>query len=129
MAGTPEFQGLFVVSLETASHCSTVPSNTILVKFIQFWKAWFLIFMILFGMVISVKLVQPANAERPMLVTLSGGIVMFVKLVQFSNAEYLMLVTLSGIVMLAKLVQFLKALYPMLVTLSGIVILVKLVQP
>jgi len=57
-----------------------------------------------FSYVVYVKLLQPQNAEEPMLVTLSG-IVILVKLLQPENAEEPMLVTLSGIVMLAKLLQ------------------------
>ena len=53
----------------------------------------------------SVKLVQPENAEAPMLVTPSGMLTL-VKPMQLSNALTPMLVTLLGISMLAKLRQF-----------------------
>ena len=46
----------------------------------------------LFGIVTSVKLLQPLNAHSPMLVTLFG-IVMSVKLLQPSNAASPMLIT------------------------------------
>ena len=112
----------------------------------------------LFGMVILVKLVQPANASLPMLVTLFG---MVIKLVQPANAASPMDVTLPSVgitlflyptinfllavsiiqfpalwyfrlplatVILFKLAQRLNAPSPMLVTLFGMVILVRLVH-
>ena len=48
----------------------------------------------LFGIVTLVKLVQPENAESPILATLSGIVALF-KLVQLENAEEPMLVTLN----------------------------------
>ena len=48
------------------------------------------------GIVILVKLLQPSNAQSPILVTLLG-IVTLVKLVQPSNAQLPILVTLFGI--------------------------------
>ena len=81
----------------------------------------------LLGIVMLVRLSQPLNAQYPMLVTLSG-IVMLFRLLQSANAQFPMLVTLSGIVMLVKLLQFSNATSPMLVTLLGIVMLVRLLQ-
>ena len=52
-----------------------------------------------FSKVTLVKLLQPPNAEKSMLVTISG-IVMLVKLLQLWNAHLPMLVTLLGIVKL-----------------------------
>ena len=57
---------------------------------------------------ILVKLVQPSNAQSPILVTLFG-IVILVKLVQPLNADSPILVTLFGIVILVKLVHQLNA--------------------
>ena len=51
-----------------------------------------------------VKLLQPLNADKPILVTLSG-IVMLVKLLQFENTEYPILVTLFGITIFSNDVQ------------------------
>ena len=49
------------------------------------------------GIVMSVKLLQPKNAESPMLVTLFG-MLMLVMLLHSLNADFPMLVTPSGIV-------------------------------
>ena len=53
---------------------------------------------------ILVSLLQPLNADSPILVTLSG-IVMLERLLQSENALSPMLVTLFGIVMLERLLQ------------------------
>ena len=74
-----------------------------------------------------VRLLQPENADLPMLVTLAG-ILILVRLLQKENADLPMLVTLSGISMLVRLLQFRNASFPMLVTLSGISMLVRLLQ-
>ena len=52
-----------------------------------------------------VRLLQPENAQYPMLVTLSG-IVTLVRLLQSENAHSPMLVTLLGIVTLVRLLQY-----------------------
>ena len=51
-----------------------------------------------------VSLLQPENAQYPILVTLFGIVILF-KPLQFSNAELPILVTLFGIVILVKLLQ------------------------
>ena len=68
------------------------------------WKAFDLMLVTLFGIVMLVRLPQLENALLPMLVTLFG-IVMLVRLPQSENALLPILVTLSGIVMLARLMQ------------------------
>ena len=61
--------------------------------------------LVLFVLTLNfVKLLQPENAEPPIVVTLSG-IVMFVKLLQPENTSLPIVVTLSGIVTLVKLLQ------------------------
>ena len=114
----------------------------------------------LLGMVIEVKLLHPANALSPMLVTLLGmfvfeqplskvlvsvsiialqlfrlsytlfpfSTVIKVKLLQPENAELPMLVTLLGMVIEVKLLQPENAEPPILVTLLGMLIEVKLLQ-
>ena len=74
-------------------------------------------------MVMLVIALQPAN-ELTMSVMLFG-IVMLVRLLQPSNAYHHMYVTLSGIIMLVRPLRPLNALGPMLVTLpsSGITLL------
>ena len=67
-----------------------------------------------------VSLLQPENAEYPMLVT-EDGIVMLVSLLQKENALSPMYVTLDGIVMLVSPLQYANARSPMLVTEDGIV--------
>ena len=62
------------------------------------------------------------------LVAPTNGKLMLSRLVQPLNAEEPMLVTLFGIVILVRFIQSRKALAPMLVTLSGIVMLIKVLQ-
>ena len=73
------------------------------------------------------RLLQPENAELPMLVTLSG-IVILSKLLQPENAELPMLVTLSGISILVRLLQLWNSPLPIHVTPLGILMLVRLLQ-
>ena len=83
------------------------------------------------GIVMPVKLVQPAKAPLPILVSLlSLPKVMLVRLVQELKAERSMLVTLSGIVMLVRLAQSAKAKPSILVSLLFLpkVMLVRLSQ-
>ena len=77
---------------------------------------------------IPVKLLQPKNADSPILVTLSG-IVMLFRLLQLENAESPILVTLSGIAISVSLLQPKNAEFPMLVTFLGRLIVVKTEQP
>jgi len=82
----------------------------------------------LFGIVMLVKLLQPPNAQSPMLVIPLPKVIL-VNPVQPENAFLSMLVTLFGIVMEVKLLQPPNAESPMLMIPLPKVILVNPVQP
>ena len=84
-------------------------------------------FFMLLGMVIEVKLLQPANAQFPILLTLFG-MVIEVKLEQPENALSPMLLMLLGMVIEVKLEQLKNAPSSILFTLLGIITEVKLWQ-
>ena len=71
--------------------------------------------VLLFSTLNSARLLQPAKAFLPILVTLAG-MVISVRLVQPKKALPPMLFTLAGMVILVRLVQSAKALSPMAVT-------------
>ena len=81
------------------------------------------IVVILFGIFMLVRNLQPSKAPIPIVVTLFG-MFMFVRS-QFQKAESPIVVTLFGIFMLVRDSQHAKALSPIVVTLFGIFMLVR----
>ena len=79
-------------------------------------------------MVMLLRLVQPENAQLPMLVTLSGR-VMLLRFVQRAKAKSPMLVTLLPMVTLLRFWQSANVPLLMVVTLLGMVMMLRLSQP